>query len=85
MVHLDVSAIGGHEVFVDVGSGLSDARLRRVDAAPAANLPEQPLAAAAYNHRYTKVKAEHSIKAQLHTVIGLTFIDIYGLCIKNVV
>ena len=44
--YLDVGAVGGHEVLVDVGPLLADARLGGVDAAPAPDLAKQALAAA---------------------------------------
>lgn len=47
--------IGGHKVLVDEGARLAHPRLRRVDAAAAANLPEQPLASTARRRRIVDV------------------------------
>lgn len=54
-VHLDVGAVGRHKVLVDERAGFAHPRLGRVDAAAAADLAEQPLAAAAGRCRVVDV------------------------------
>ena len=41
---LNIGAVRGHEVFIDVRAHLADARLRRINAAPTSDLPEKSLA-----------------------------------------
>ena len=46
VIYLNICAIRGHKIFVDVGSGLPDTRLGRINAAPASDFPEKSLTSA---------------------------------------
>ena len=54
--HLNVGAVCGHEVLVDVGPGLPHSRFRRIDGAAAANLAKQPLTPATWQKMKTEVE-----------------------------
>ncbi len=51
VIYLDIGAICWHKIFVNVGSGFPDARLGRINAAPASDFPEKSLTSATFKKK----------------------------------